>query len=236
MRVRSARPVFLALACICFTGCVHVGQQQQEPWRLFTLSPVPDPGAEQAATTNLTGGTQPAVGLGPIHLPGYLDQDQIVTRISQNDVTLSDGDRWAESLEDNIGQVLAHNLSVLLRTDRVRLHPWPARERPIYQVEIDVLSFERDTAGTAHLVARWFLRDVASRQTIGQKETRLTASGAGTSTEQSVASLSKALGDFSVAIANVIRELVHSSSTQSTVGAGNRASPTAAVSLRGPGP
>ncbi len=236
MRVRSARPVFLALACICFTGCVHVGQQQQQPWRLFTLSPVAEPGAEQAATTDLPGGTQPAVGLGPIHLPGYLDQDQIVTRISQNDVTLSDDDRWAESLEDNIGQVLAHNLSVLLRTDRVRLYPWPARERPIYQLEIDVLSFETDTAGTAHLAARWFLRDVGSRQTIAEKETRLSVSGAPTSTEQAVASLSKALGDFSVAIANVVRECVHSYGSQSAAGAESGTSPTAAVALGGSGP
>ena len=235
MRGPCARPVFLALACICFTGCVHVGQQQQQPWGLFTLSPLPGPGAEQAATTNSPGLARPAIGVGPIQLPGYLDQDQIVTRISQNRVTLSGDDRWAEPLEDNIGQVLAHNLSVLLR-DRVRVQPWPARERPTYQLEIDVLSFETDTAGTAHLVARWFLRDVASRQTIAEKETRLTASGAGTSTEQSVASLSKALGDFSVAIANVIREFVHSYGTQPTVGAGNRTSPTAAVSLRGPAP
>jgi uncharacterized protein len=176
----STRPALMALACLCFTGCVHVGQQQQQPWRLFTLSPLPEPGAEQAATTNSPEATQPTAGLGPIHLPGYLDQDQIVTRISQNAVSLSDDDRWAESLEDNIDQVLAHNLSALLRTDRVRLHSWPARERPIYQLEIDVLSFETDTAGTAYLAARWFLRDVASRQTMAEKETRLSVSRAGT--------------------------------------------------------
>ena len=168
MRGPCARPVFLALACICFTGCVHVGQQQQQPWGLFTLSPLPGPGAEQAATTNSPGLARPAIGVGPIQLPGYLDQDQIVTRISQNRVTLSGDDRWAQPLEDNIGQVLAHNLSVLLR-DRVRVQPWPARERPTYQLEIDVLSFETDTAGTAHLVARWFLRDVASRHTIAER-------------------------------------------------------------------
>ena len=83
---------------------------------------------------------------------------------------------------------------------------------------------------------RWFLRDAARGQTIAEKETRLAASGAGTSTEQAVASLSKALGDFSIEIANVIGEFVHPDSTQSTVGAGNRRSPTSAVSPRGPRP
>jgi uncharacterized protein len=235
MRAASTRRMFLGLACICLTACVHVGQQQKDPWRLFTLSPLPE--AEQAkASSSSPGPAQLAIGVGPIHLPGYLDQDQIVTRISQNRLALSDNARWAEPLADNTAQVLAQNLSILLRADRVRLHPWLAQQRPSYQLEIDLLSFETDTAGTAHLLARWFLRDVASRQTIAEKQTRLTASAAGSSTEQSVASLSKALGDFSVAIANLIRKLVHPYTTQSSVGAGDRTSRTAAVSLRGPGP
>ena len=234
MRVPSARPMFLGLACVYLAACVHVGQQQKDPWGLFTLSPLPE--STQDGAMRSPQPVQRAISVGPVHLPGYLDQDQLVTRISQNRLSLSENDRWAEPLEDNIAHVLAQNLSMLLQTDRVEVHPWPGRQRPTYQVEIDVLSFETDTAGTACLVGRWVLRDVASGQTIAEKETRLTASGAGTSTEQSVASLSKALGDFSVEIANVMREFLHSDSTQSTVGAGNRTSPTAAVSLRVPGP
>ncbi|HTK40358.1 MAG TPA: PqiC family protein [Gemmatimonadales bacterium] len=234
MRGPSARAMFLGLACLYLAACVHVGQQQKDPWGLFTLSPFPE--SPQDGAMRSPRSVQRAISVGPIHLPGYLDQDQLVTRSSQNRLTLSENDRWAEPLEDNIARVLAQDLAVLLQTDEVNVHPWPGRQRPTYQVEIEVLSFETDTAGTAHLVGRWVLRDVAKGQTIAEKETRLTASGAGTSTEQSVASLSKALGDFSVAIANVVREFVHSDSTQSTVGAGNRTSPTAAVSLRGPGP
>lgn len=229
MRCRSARLVSVALASLWFGGCVHVGQQQQEPWRLFTLSPLPENGAERVPSTKVSGPTHPALGLGPIHLPAYLDQDQVVTRISQNHLTLSDDDRWAEPLEDNFGQVLAHNLSVLLRIDRVRPYPWSARERPVYQLEIDVLSFETDDAGTAHLAARWFLRDVAGGQTTAEKETRLAVSGASTSAEKSVESLSRALGDFSVAIADEIRERVHPYGAQSSDGAGNRTLPTAAA-------
>ena len=196
--------MLLALACVCAMACVRVGQQQVQPWRLFSLTPLPEPEAEPVASTGSPEPMQEAIGVGPIRLPGYLDQDQLVTRISGNSITLSDNDRWAEPLEDNIAQVLGHNLSILLRTDRVVLHPWSAQQRPTYQVEIDVLNFEPDTAGTAHLAARWLLRDVASRQTIAEKETRLTDSAAGGSTEQSVASLSQALGDFSVEIAKVI--------------------------------
>jgi uncharacterized lipoprotein YmbA len=208
MRIPSARPMLLGLACVCAMACVRVGPQPVQPWRLFSLTPLAEPEAEQAASTRSPGPVQGAIGIGRVHLPGYLDQDQIVTRISQNRFTLSDDNRWAEPLEDNMGQVLAQNLSMLLQNDQVSLNNWPGRQRPIYQLEIDVLSFETDTAGTAHLAARWLLRDVASRQTIAEKETSLTDSTPGGSTEQSVASLSQALGDFSVEIAKVIRETV----------------------------
>jgi uncharacterized lipoprotein YmbA len=219
MRIPSARPMLLGLACASAMACVRVGPQPVQPWRLFSLIPLPEPEAEQATSTRSSGPVQGAIGVGPVHLPGYLDQDQIVTRISQNRLALSDENRWAEPLEDNIGHVLAQNLSMLLQNDQVSLNPWPGRQRPIYQLEIDVLSFETDTAGRAQLVARWFLRDVASGQTIAHKETHLNATAAGTSSERPVASLSKALGDFSLRIADVIRELVRPDTAQSAVGA-----------------
>ena len=194
------------LACLSFIGCLHVGPQQEPPWRVFTLSPLPE--ARQTGFISSAGPVQPAIGIGPIHLPGYLDQDQIVTRISQNRFALSDNDRWAEPLADNLAQVLAHNLSMLLQSHQVTLHPWTSQQRPIYQLEIDVLRFEMDTTGMAHLGARYSIREVGSRQLIAVKEICLTALATGRSTEQAVASLSKVLGNFSVEIAKVIRELV----------------------------
>lgn len=211
--------MLLGLACVCAMACVRVGQQQVQPWRLFSLTPLPEPEAEQGASTRPPGPVQGAIRVGPVRLPGYLDQDQIVTRISQNRLTLSDDNRWAEPLEDNMGHVLAQNLSMLLQNDQVSLNRWPGPQRPVYQLEIDVLSFETDTAGKAQLVARWFLRDVASGQTIAHKEAHLNATAAGTSSERPVASLSKVLGDFSLEIANAIREFVQPDTMQSAVGA-----------------
>jgi uncharacterized protein len=216
----SQRRMFLALANVALTACVHVGQQEAHPWRLFTLSPLPETGEPAAISSPDT--VRASIGVGPIHLPGYLEQDEILTRISESGFTLSDTDRWAEPLEDNIARVLARNLSTLLHTDQLTLHPWPAPQLPTYQLEIEMLAFEADTAGTAHLAAHWFLRDVAKRQTIAEKEVRLTTTAAGRSTEQSVASLSKALGDFSGEIAAAIREFVRPDLTQSAVGSGDR--------------
>ena len=215
MRCVSARAIPVVLGFACLTACIRVGQSQTEPWRLLTLSPLPE--AERVATgTSSPAPAHATIGIGPIHLPGYLDEDQLVTRISPNRLTLSENARWAEPLADNFAHVLAQDLSLLLQNNPVTVDLLPGQRRPAYQLAIDIMSFETDTSGTAHLAARWFLHDVASRQTIIERETRLTAPGADTSTEQSVASLSKALGEFSVTLANGIREFVHSYSRQST--------------------
>ena len=199
MRGLSARTMFLGFACLCVAACIR---QQRNPWRLFTLSALPR--AEQTAI-NSAPGLQPTINVGPIRLPEYLDQNQIVSRISENRFALSESDRWAEPLAENVASVLAEDLSVLLEPDGVTVQPWPGPQRPTQQLEIDVLRFETDTSGTARLAARYFLRDVASGRTIATRESRLTATATGRATEQSVASLSKVLGDFSVEIAGVIR-------------------------------
>jgi uncharacterized protein len=203
MRNPWARVMLVGLACISVTACIR--QQQSRPWRLFTLSPLSP--SEQTVSVGSPDRVRPTIGVGPVHLPGYLDQDHVVTRISQHRLAFSEEDRWAEPLGDNLARVLGQNLSILLQTHQVTLHPWPGQRRPTHQLEIEVLRFEADTTATAHFVARYILRDVASGQTIAEDEARLTATAADRGTEQPVASLSKALGDFSVMVANMIREV-----------------------------
>jgi uncharacterized protein len=209
-------PITLGLALACATGCIHVGPRVDEPWRLYALSPMP-PGDDAAANGSSRSPARRSLGVGPIHLPGYLDQDQIVTRISPNRLTLSDDARWIEPLYLGMGRVLAENLSQLLQAEQVTVRAWPARERPVYQLEVDVLSFETDTSGMAQLAARWYLRDVASGGLMAERQVRLTASAPASSSEHTVAALSQALGDFSREIAGAIGESLR------TVTSGSRA-------------
>lgn len=213
MRGPTVRPMLLGLACLGFLACLHFGQQQRLPWRLFSLSPLPE--ANQAGPISAPGPGKPVIGVGPLRLPGYLDQDQIVTRISPNGFALSDNARWAEPLAHNFAYVLAQNLSMLLQTQHVTLHPWTSQQRPVFQLEIEVVRFETDTTRMAHLVARYSMRDVASRQIMVGKEVSLTAPATDSSTEQAVAALSTALGNFSVEIVKGIREFVQRYTTQS---------------------
>ena len=203
---RWATPLtLLGLACLSLAACLHLGPRP-DPTRFFTLTPLPQ--AEQAAAPDSSNPTRLAVGVGPIQLPGYLDREEFVTRISPIRLAVAENDRWAEPLEDNFALVLATNLSTLLLSDRVTRYPWPTNQRPTYQVEIDVAGFETDsTTRTAQLVAQWSLRDVATKQALEIRESRLNQPVKGTTTEASVAALSQVLGDFSREIAKALRGL-----------------------------
>jgi uncharacterized protein len=122
------------------------------PTRFYVLSAIAVP---PPAVT----GKAPAIGIGPITLPQYLNRPQIVTRISGNQLAVAEFDQWGGDLNDNLTRTLAANLSSLLETDRVSLFPWKD-ETPIdYQVTIDVEHFEQDVDGSSLLTAYWSIVD-----------------------------------------------------------------------------
>jgi uncharacterized lipoprotein YmbA len=176
-----------------------------DPSRFFILTPAPQTQHSSARCSPTS--TALAVGIGPIHLPGYLDRQELVSRITANRLDVAENNRWAEPLGDNLGRILAQNLSVLLGTDSVSLYPWPSDSRPTYQVEIDVLRFEPDSARSAELSARWILRDVPTRAILSVKESELTEPLKGPSTEESVAALSELLGKLSCEIVEALRAI-----------------------------
>jgi hypothetical protein len=92
-------------------------------------------------------------------MPPYLDRPQIVTRTSRAKLTLAEFDQWAAPLSDTIPRVLAENLSLLVPTERVILHPWPRTIDPDYQVIVEVFQFDQNPGGPVVLTARWSLLD-----------------------------------------------------------------------------
>jgi len=201
---RSAALFLLGVASMSAAACLNLGAKP-DPSRFFTLTPLARPEPDTAGSVSHP--DRVTLGLGPITLPGYLDRDQLVTRISENRLALAENDRWGEPLEENVGRVLSQNLSRLLADDEVTRFPWPSTDRPMYQVEIDVQRFEADTARRARLVARWVLSQVATGEALVVRESRLDRPAEGPSTEDSVASLSELLADFSSEIADAVRAM-----------------------------
>ena len=201
VRIRLSNISLIALVSFVVVGCSL--SARPDPSRFFALTPL----AELETSAKNPGAAELSLGVGPVRLPGYLDREELVTRLSQNRFDVSQNDRWLEPLEENFTRVLAQNLSALLRTDKIVRYPWPANQRPAYQVEIEVLRFEPDSQQEVQLSARWAVIEVSSKQPLSVKNSRLTRPAKARSSEVLVAAMSEALGDFSREIADALRAI-----------------------------
>jgi len=140
------RPIIPMLAsCLCLVLLAACGVTQ--PARFYILTPVGDSGARTAPG--------PALGVGPVAFPAYLDRPEIAHRSGDNQLSFADSDRWAEPLKTTFSRTLVENLSIMLPTDQVSLYPWARSARIDYQISVDVTRFDADASGTVTLNAGW---------------------------------------------------------------------------------
>lgn len=195
---------FLLLLMLAGPGCTTFSAQP-DPSRFFTLAPLA--GAEAAGEDKRDSAPRISLGIGPVSLPGYLDRQEIVTRIAQNQLRLSENDRWAEPLDENVARVVSQNVAAILRAEHITSYPWPIDRRPLYQVEIDVLRFETNTVPEAHLAARWTVRHTGKKDLIRYRDTQVSRPARARGAEASVAALSETLAELSRQIAGAIEEM-----------------------------
>jgi uncharacterized protein len=194
---RSITGALLGLLALSFAGCGSF-LPKSRPSRLFALSPISQSGDDPSDSRQIS------LGIGPIRLPGYLDRQEIMTRVAPNRFDPLEYDRWAEPLDENFTRVLTQNLSVLLRTDRIVAFPWQPQDRPRYRVEIRVLRFESNSAREAELSARWAVIDESGKAEPSFNESRLTRPVKENSIDASVAALSETVADLSREIARTV--------------------------------
>lgn len=192
----------LAAASLWSGGCSPLSPQV-DPSRFFMLTSPAETGSNESGAAKLN----ISLGLGPVTLAPYLDRNQLVTRVGPNEVVLSQIDRWAEPLDQNLTRTLAEDLQVRLGITQVVTHPWYSSAQLDYAVEIDVLRFERDTTGAAELLARWVVVGGSDGEVLEARETRINEPAGSRTVAASVAALSRALERLSREIAASIRRL-----------------------------
>ena len=173
------------------------------PTQFYLLPPLtgPNPAPSEAA-----GQRDLTLGVGPVTVPPYLDRPQIVTRASHAKLVLADFDQWAGPLGDTIARVLAENLSLLIPTDRVVLHPWSRTIDPDYQVTVEVLQFDRGPGRQVVLVARWSLLDHDGQERV-LRTARLSQPAGGADYEATVTAMGQTLDVLAQDIATTLRSL-----------------------------
>ncbi len=176
-----------------------------------SLAPKADPSQffvlTSASATQASAGASDlgiAIGLGPVSVPEYLRRPQMVTRVGPNQISYAEYDRWAETLDNSLAQVLGEDLSSVLGGADIALHPWYSTTPLDFVVQIEVQRFERDASGAAQLVCVWVLKDGASgdRVTGGQFERNEPAESE--TTAASVAAQSRLLGVLALEIATAV--------------------------------
>ncbi len=145
-RFSRGLPVILAITAIFLGGC-----RSQTP-RFYALSPI----QEDQVTSKRKSPVQNAViGIGPVKLADYLDQSMLVSRTSDNQAIKAEYDRWMGSFKDNLINVLADNIGLLLSTERIYLYPWRVTVPIDYQVVLDIIRCDGRLGDAAWLEARW---------------------------------------------------------------------------------
>jgi uncharacterized lipoprotein YmbA len=192
------RTVFAAgCACLLLSGCGTTSSS-----RFYTLPPVQQ---ATAGTKSVLPDASVILGVGPVTIPDYLDRPQIVVRSPQNELLVSEFNRWAGSLQSDTGRVVRENLDVLLAGDDVSVTSWRRGIPSVYRVSVDVSRFEATDEKVVVLKAQWaiFGADGAKVLLVHDSDIREEVRGRGI--EPVVEAMGRALESLSREVAQGVR-------------------------------
>jgi uncharacterized lipoprotein YmbA len=190
-------PVILALVAIFSVGCTR----SQTP-RFYTLTSMqPD----QAPSERGSPAQNAVIGIGPVTMADYLDQSDLVTRTSDNQLLKAEYDRWAGSFKDDFINILAENIGFRVPTERIYLYPWRGSVPIGYQVALEVIRCDGRLGEAAYLVARWRIFEGPDKKLLKMSRSTIREPVTGADYSALVAAQSRAVAKLSQEIAGAIR-------------------------------
>jgi uncharacterized protein len=191
-------PVILAIVSIFLGGCMS---RSQTP-RFYTLSPMqPD----EVISKRNSPAQNAVIGIGPVKLADYLDQSDLVTRTSDNQLVKAEYDRWAGSFKNDFINVLAENIGFLVPTERIYLYPWRGSVPIGYQVVLEVVRCDGRLGEAAWLVARWSVFGGPEKKLLKMNRSSIREPVTGADYAALVAAQSRAVAKLSQEIAAAIQ-------------------------------
>jgi uncharacterized protein len=196
--MKKLASILLTILLACSAGCSF-----SQPSNFYRLSPASfkDIQALRMPVQKRT------ISVGPVTIPVVLNRQQIATLSGSNAVIISEYDRWAGSLNDNMVRTLTENLSVLLPDQTVVPYELGRRIDSSYQLVVDVQDFDGILGKSITLRAGWIILDKETKKTIMVNKSLISSDIEGKDYSGYVAAMSSALGKLSLEIAQAIVSL-----------------------------
>lgn len=179
------------LMALSMAGCLGHGQ----PIQFYTLAPLPRPAGAAAGVPETIVAVYPAV------IPASIDRPQIVNRTDENQIVLSEFDRWGGNLKEEIGRMLVENLNILLAGRRVSVMSDNLAPDPAYLVAVTFNRFDGRLGDSVWLNAAWTVRGQKHKKMLAVKNSVFEEKVLGPGYADLVAAQSRALAALSREIA-----------------------------------
>jgi len=95
------------------------------------------------------------VRFAPVRLPAYLDRPQIVTRISDKQISVDEFHRWGIPLDVTIKELLGAGVARDLPKAYVDVLPSRGQNDDGYQILVDIVRLDGTLGGPVELIAQW---------------------------------------------------------------------------------
>lgn len=149
------------------------------------------------------------INIAAVTIMELVDRPQLVIKVAPNQVQILEQQRWAQPLKNEIGRVVAKNLSTLLNTHHVTNYPTSIMNTNLadnliaYKVQLNVQQFESNLGSNAMVTVNYTVRKLSDNHFYSDTITN-TQQITGKNYSDLVEAHSKALGTISYEIAKAI--------------------------------
>jgi len=186
------------MACLWSLGCAT-----SPPTKFYLLNP--SASTSETETGLAQNHQRKTIRVDGVVVPGYLDRDEIVTRISENQIHLADLDRWGEPLRNSLTNILALNLSRQLPAKDFAVFPFKCPSPVDYQIIVEIIRMDGSLNGGVQLTAQWSILEGKDSDLMVTKESSFKDSEAPTDYGELVAAQSRLVEALSREIAKSLK-------------------------------
>ncbi len=150
-KVQIYKLISLSILFTVLSACSTISSNGGRGERYFSLTPLNESYTGKALSDQLV------LGIGPVDIPRLLNRPQIIYRVNNNEVIISEHNQWAGSLQEEIQEVLIERIIEVSGSQRIMYYPWPSNLRPEFEARIRIDRLDGSPGKDVTLEVHWDL-------------------------------------------------------------------------------